>query len=193
MDASSLSPDGKFFYLQCQLEVSDWEVATEILDVLTDDDTSDTPILHYMVAMTHLLNTVPHEFRTVVFKQIPFGTANFPLDSDAAAIKARRTAVSHFTDMANIARQLNCPEMAKISDEYSLWLQLRDPDTSREGRTNLESKFHDFKSGLRFVHLGLQFGVNLNLDAINKEIERQIAINGGITLKWLPKTGQPES
>lgn len=181
MDASSLSPDGKFFYLQCQLEVSDLEIATDILDVLTEDDTSDTPILHYMIAMTHLLSTVPHEFRTVVFKQIPFGTANFPLDSDAAAIKARRTAEHHFTDMANIARQLNCPEMAKLSDEYSLWLQLRDPDISREGRKNLESKFHDLKSGLRFVPLGLQFGVNLNLEAVNNEIERQIAINGGIT------------
>ena len=68
-----------------------------------------------------------------------------------------------------------------MDDAYALWLELRDPDESHQGRKRLEAQLSDPKSALRVVHLALQFGINLDLEAVERDIERQIAINGGVT------------
>ena len=182
INASDLDPDGKYFLLGDQLNLSDWEAALKSIDVLTDDDLSDVPVLHYTVAITHLLSIVPDEFRSVVLNQIPSQAARFPLASDVTAIKNQRIARQHFIEATKIARQLNLPRAATITDEYALWLELRDPDESDNGRKRLESKLRDPKSALPFVRLGIEFGIALDLDAIEQEIERQIALHGGITL-----------
>lgn len=148
---------------------------------LTDLDLEEAPVLHRMMAITHLLSTVPTEFRAVVLNQLPFEAAGFPLASDAAAIDARRTAHRHFTDAAEAAQQLNCPVAATVDDEYALWLELKDPEKPDKGRQRLEAKLRDPKSALRLVPLGLQFGIKLDLVAVEQEIERQIALHGGIT------------
>lgn len=182
INASDLDPDGKYFLLGDQLNLSDWEAALKSIDVLTDDDLSDVPVLYYMVAITHLLSIVPDELRSVVLNQIPSQAARFPLASDVTAIKNQRIARQHFIETTKIACQLNLPRAATITDEYALWLELRDPDESDNGRKRLESKLRDPKSALPFVRLGIEFGIALDLDAIEQEIERQIALHGGITL-----------
>ena len=179
--ATDLDADGKHFLLSRQLELARWEAAREGLDAITDLDLDETPVLHHMMGITHLLSTVPTEFRAVVLNQVPVQAAGFPLASDAAAIDARRTAHRHFTDAAKAARQLNCPVAATLHDEYALWLELEDPEKSDKGRQRLEAKLRDPKSALRLVPLGLRFGVKLDLVAVEQEIERQIALHGGIT------------
>ena len=180
INASDLDPDGKYFLLTNQFNLADWEAAQKSLDVLTDDDLHDTPVLHHVIAMTHLLSTVPVELRSIVLNQLPFRAAHFPLSSDETAIKARRTARQHFIKVAEIASQLNLPHAATIGHEYALWLELMDPNESDIGRKRLESKLRDLKSALHFVRLGIEFGIKLDLDTVKKEIERQIALNGGI-------------
>ena len=59
IDATDLDPDGKHLLLGCQFELADWEAAQKSLDSLTDDDLRDAPVLHHMVAITHLLKAVP--------------------------------------------------------------------------------------------------------------------------------------
>ena len=81
IDATDLDPDGKHFLLGCQFELADWEGAQKSLDALTDDDLSDAPVLHHMVAITHLLKAVPAELRAIVRDRPPFEVAEFPLDS----------------------------------------------------------------------------------------------------------------
>ena len=181
LDAYSLDSEGKRFLLGCQLELANWEAAQDCLDLLTDDDLHDVPVLHHMVAITHLLRAVHKQLRAVVLNQPPFDAKNFPLASDAVALEARRVARGHFVDAENVARQLNLPRAATIADEYALWLELRDPDESERGKTRLESKLRDSSSALRLVHLGLEFGVELDLSAVEREIERQTVLNGGIT------------
>lgn len=134
-----------------------------------------------MIAIIHLLSAVPNEFRSMVLNQLPFDTANFPLNSNAASINARRKAHEHFINSAQTARQLNCPTAAIEEDEYALWLELRDPENSEKGRQRLETKLRDPKSFLRFVPLGLQFGIKLDLAKVEREIERQTSLHGGIT------------
>ena len=180
-NATSLDPDGKQLLMGCQLELADWEAAQECIGVLTDDDLRDAPVLHHMVAMIHLLRTVPEELHVVVREQILLEPADFPLASDESAIKTRRTARNHFIEGKKVARQLNLPRATAIAEEYALWLELMDPDASDRGRRRLESKLRDLKSALNFVRLGIKFGVKLDLAAVEQEIERQIALNGRIT------------
>ena len=181
IDATDLDPEGKYILLTHQLQLAKWEAARESLDSLTDDDLHEVPVLHHMMAITHLLSTVPTELRDVVLNQLPFEAAGFPLASDAAAIDARRVAHRHFIKAAEVAQQLDCPRAATIDDEYALWLELKDPVESDKGRQRLEAKLRDPKSALRLVHFGLQFGIKLDLKAVERDIERQIALHGGIT------------
>ncbi len=180
IEAAAFDPDGKHFLLTRQLEVGNWEVAGETIEALTAQDLEITPVLHHMKAITHLLGTVPTEFRAVVLNQLPFEATDFPLAADAAAMDARQAAQRHFADAAEVARQLNCPGAATLEDEYALWLELKDPESSENGRRRLEAKLRDTKSALRLVPLGLQFGIKLDLSAVEQEIERQIVLHGGI-------------
>ena len=182
IDTADLVSEGKHFLLGCQLELNDWEAAQKCLDVLTDDDLRDVPALYHLVAITHLLSTVPAEFRSVVLRQIPLLATRFRLASNESAIKARRIARSHFIEATKVARLLNLPRASAIAEEYALWLELRDPDRSDKGRKRLESKLRDLKSALYFVRLGIEFGIKLDLDAVEREIKRKTALNGEITL-----------
>ena len=181
IDETGLDPDGRHFLLTLHLQLSHWEAAQACIDALSDDDLHETPALHHMMGMTHLISTVPNEFRTVVLKQLPFDAAGFPLAGDSAAIDARREAHRNFIAAADVAQQLNCPNVATIDDEYALWLELKDPNESDKGRQRLEAKLRDPKFALRLVHFGLQFGIKLDLEAVEREIERQIVLHGGIT------------
>lgn len=181
IDATQLDPDGKFNLLTHQLQLAHWESAREGLDALSDDDLREAPVLHHMMAITHLLSTVPIEFRAVVLNQLPLEAARFPLASDAAAVAARRTAHRHFIEAAQVALQLNCRSAAANDDEYALWLELKDPENSDKGRQRLEANLRDPKFALRLVPLGLQFGIKLDLAAVEQEIEQQIALHDGIT------------
>lgn len=178
---SALDSDGKHFLLTRQLEVGRWDVAQKTLEALTAKDLDTTPVLHHMTAIMHLLGTVPAELRAVVLKQLPFEAADFPLAADVAAMEARRAAQRHFADAANVARQLNCPGAATLDDEYALWLELKDPESFDNGRWHLEEKLRDIKSALRLVPLALQFGIKMDLAAVELEIERQTVIHGGIS------------
>ena len=182
IDASNLDSDGKFSLLNEQLERADWAAAQKCLGVLTDDDLHEAPVLHHVIAMTHLLNTVPDELRSIVLNQLPLRAAHFPLASDATAIEAQRVARQHFIKAAEVTSQLSLSRAATIYNEYALWLELKDPKESGKGRKRLEAKLRDLKSALHFVRLGIEFGVKLDLDAIEREIERQTAPNGEITL-----------
>ena len=181
IDTEDLDPEGKNILLMHMLKLGQWAAARETLDAVNDNDRRDAPVLHHITAIIYLLGTVPVEFRGVVLNQLPFQPADFPLASDARAIDARRLARKHFVKATEAAKQLDCPVAATGDDEYALWLELTDPDEADNGRQRLESRLRDAKPALRLVHLGLQFGVNLDLEAVEREIERQIALRGGMT------------
>lgn len=179
--AAGLDADGKNSLLTYYLQLFQWKAAKECLDALTSQDLDEAPILNHLIAITHLLSAVPNELRVIVLNQIPFEVANFPLNSGDAAVNARRAAYRHFTNAAQVARQLNCPLTATLDEDYALWLALRDPDLFEQGREKLKAKLRDPQSSLRLVHFGLQFGIPLDLDAVEREINRQIVLHGGIT------------
>ena len=181
IEVMDLDPEGKYFVLAHCLELARWDVARDNLNALNDQDLDEAPVLHHMIAITHLLNAVPTEFRSVVLNQVPFGAADFPLASDRAAMDARRMAQRYFIAAAEAAQCLGCIRAAIIDKEYALWLELRDPEIFSNGRQRLETELHNPESALSLVRIGLEFGLNLDLEMIEQEIERHIVLNGGIT------------
>jgi len=181
IDITDLDPDGKYLLLMCQSELSEWESAEKSISALTNEDFIDSPILFYAVAMAHLLRAVPGELGHDLFNGLPFDLAGFPLASNQEALKARRLAHHNFIKAKEAARQLGCFHAAEMNDEYALWLELRDLSEFDQGKKRLEDSLRDYKSALRLVRFGLQFDINLDLEAVEQEIERQIVLNGGIT------------
>ena len=177
-----LDSDGKSIHLRHQLQLGRWEQIAQTVGALSKEDFDKTPTLHHWAALATVVPTVPQDFRAVVLTQVPFEVQQFPLASDAVAMDARRSAHNHFLNAVEAANQLACPRAARIADEYALWLELRDPAQSTHGKERLASKLQDPKSALGFVHYALQFGIKLDLGAVERDIERSITINCGMTI-----------
>jgi len=174
--------DGKSFLLSRQLELGRWDEVAQTVGALSESDFEETPCLHHLAGLATLVPTVPEDFRAVVLTQVPFQAADFRLASNAVAMDARRAAHTHFLDAVEAAKQLACPHAARIDDEYALWLELRDPAQNSYGKNRLENKLRDPSTALGFVHYALQFGIKLDLGAVERDIERTIATNGGMTI-----------
>ena len=178
----NLDSDGKSFLLNNQLQLGRWDEATKTVSGLSEPDFEETPVLHHLAAIATLAPAVPVDIRAVVLTQVPFEARDFPLASNSAAMDARRAAHKHFLDAVEAAKQQACPRAARTDDEYALWLELRDPAQGAHGRKRLEEKLRDLSSALGFVRYALQFGIKVDLSAVEREIERSITINGGMTI-----------
>lgn len=177
-----LDSDGKNFLLSHQLQLGRWDDVAYTVGALSKADFDETPVLHHLAALATLIPTIPQDFRAIVLTQVPFDARDFPLASDTVAINARRAAHQHFLHAVEAAKQLACPIAAKTYDEYALWLELRDPAQSANGKNRLENKLRDPNTALGFVHYALKFGVKLDLGVVERNIDRSIAINGGMTI-----------
>ena len=182
IEPSAMDAEGRCFLLARYLELADWSAADGLLTHVSDADLRDTPYLHQLTALTCLATTVPEELRTTVIGALPFAARDFPLAAGHAALQARRTAQDHFGAAATAAREADCELVAKAADEYSLWLTLRDPDHADAGLKTLEALLRQQPPALRFVHLGLQFGLNLDIPAIQDAVAQEIALHGGMTV-----------
>jgi hypothetical protein len=125
------------------------------------------------------LQAIPDELKSLVLNQIPFEAANFPLASTEAALKSRRQSQELFQKCAVPAQELGCAEVANNTQDYALWLELRDPGGHVTARHKLEESMRDPAHSLRRLHLALQFGLKVDLDAVEQEIEHQTTISGG--------------
>lgn len=181
IDSYNMDSDGKFFLLSLQLELAQWKDAEKTFYTLSDCDLANTPALHHIAAITCLLGVVPPEFRPLVIKQVPLDSARFPLASDSSSMDIRRTALYRFSKAVEVERQLNCHHIASLDDEYALWLELRNPETAAAGRERLKDKLSNPKLALRWIPLGLNFGINFDVTAVEQEIEKNTALHGGVT------------
>ena len=177
-DPNSMDSDGKFFILNLQLELAQWEAAEKTFNTLSDCDLLNTPALHHIAAITCLLKVVHPEFRPLVIKQLPLDSARFPLAADSSSMGIRKATLYRFSKAAEIEHQLNCPRIASLDEEYALWLKLKNPETIAAGREILRDKLRDPKTALKWIPLGLNFEVNFNSVAAEQEIEQNIALHG---------------
>lgn len=178
---ADLCSEGKYHLISIFIQLSNWNSVNQCLKKVSEDDLQQTPVLNQLVAISNLINAVPIENRSYVINQVPFNANSFRLAADAEGIKARRVAHTYFLIAMEKAQHYNCLHSATLFEEFAIWLDLKDPERFEQGKLRLESKLRNPKTSLRFVYLGLQFGIKIDQDAVELEIDRQIALNGGIT------------
>lgn len=177
--ATDLDADGKHVLLSRLLTEGLWDEAKEIAENhITADDFNQNSALYRYVAMTYLVHAIPEDFRMLILGQIPFGASEFPLDDNANGMKLRNKSIDLFREAGITERQLNCPCVASFDEDFVLWLELRDRDKREEAKIRLEKALENVETGLRLVTLALDFGIEVDENVIDKEVERQFALNG---------------
>ncbi|MEJ1418924.1 MAG: HNH endonuclease [Candidatus Sedimenticola sp. (ex Thyasira tokunagai)] len=174
-----LDADGKFFLITKHLELCHWDVSLEYANALHEEDYQEAPVLFHAAAMAQLVQAIPNQLKTFVLQQVPFEASSFPLASDQVSIQVQRKAQELFSKCASEAQELGCIDAAKIADDYALWLELRDPEGLSSGLEKLRLSMRDSAHSLRRLHFALQFGLKLDLDAVEREIEKRSALSGG--------------
>lgn len=176
-----LDSDGKFFLLHNLLADSKWDSAISCLQYIKEEDCRSTPILLRTIALTHLVSAINIELRPLVLGQIPFEARRFPLSSTPDGLESLSQARIYFSAAAAAERELGFTDAASFCEDYVLWLELRDQELSDQAFKRLEADLRDSARGLRLVALGLEFGIKVNKEAVEKEIARQTALKGEIT------------
>jgi hypothetical protein len=180
---SDLDSDGKFFVIKRQLDAGKTADALQNANALESDDFENTPVLLYVAGGTHLAQAVPVELVSLILWHLPFDAAPFPLFDDAASMTERRTAQDLYSRASEAARSVGCVQASQDAGDRALWLGLRDPLYQNAARADLEKSMRDPAQALRRLPLALQFGLKLDFEAVEKEIDRQDTLSGGNSLE----------
>ena len=116
---------------------------------------------------------------TLVLWTLPFDAAVLPLADDAAALIERRKARDFYIRSSAAAAALGAERAGFEASDRALWLGLRDPASRDAARVELEQSMRDPVHSLRRLPLALQFGLKLDLKAVEEEIDRQDSLSGG--------------
>ena len=180
--ASDLDSDGKNALLANQLALGQWEASPETLSAVSSEDLRETPSLCHVAAMTELLSVVPFDLRMMVLQQVPMDISRFPLVADAAAMTVRRHLIGKFRDAVEVSQQFKMPQAARANEDYALWLELLDPELRSQARLSVENRLRDPDSALSVIHLAVQLEIEMDVVKVERDIEREMARNGGMTL-----------
>jgi hypothetical protein len=176
-----LDADGKVLVLENQLQQGDLEIAVETADTCSEQDCDECPLLRLNLAFSYLLRIVPKDFRQLVQAQVPFEMAVLEFASGEQALAWQRQAQQLFRRAAEHFIQLGLPKAAEVAEGYDLWLMLRHPEMREQGRERLSTLLCDLSQSLRYIPFAVSFGVKLDHQEVEKEIDRQVALNGGPT------------
>jgi hypothetical protein len=176
---NDLDSDGKFFYLGSALEGGAWTIAFEAVTSLTDADFERTPALRRIAADAHLTHAIPDELRVQALRYVPMDAANFPLRSEPENLVHRRTAAALYESAQSAAQILALSAASGEAGDRGLWLRLMDPITAAEARIDLAASLKDPATLLRRMNLALKFGIEIDLQQVEKEVDRQTALSGG--------------
>jgi hypothetical protein len=175
---ADLDTDGRLQLLMHAFIVGDWDRAALWADEVSESDFQNTPVLLHAVAMAYLVRAVPLEFRAAIVAQVPLEADSFPLAADSVALAARRRAGELFARMSDFARSVTDAAASNPASDFALWLKLRDPRDHALGMDELRASMRDPDQSLRRVNFALQFGIKLDLAAIERLIEQRVAISG---------------
>ena len=182
LELVDLDSDAKFFFVRKSLEEGNWDIALSASQEVKEEDCERSPGLFFATADAFLMQAVPEELREFLLAQnLPFDAAQFPLRGDSVALEHRRAAIRRYERFHSVAKALGLPGIAGLMDDKALWLRLVDPESRVEARRELEEGVRDPSTFLRRLGLGLQFGVDIDLQWAEREVDRQTALSGGMS------------
>lgn len=174
-----LDIDGKAALVSALLSERQWEKALHIAKEIDNESLSMSPALAQLSAFAFLVNAIKAvELRESVLNYTPFAAARFPLADDTDSIALRNRAVELFKKCSSLAVHLGAEEVANVSDNYALWLELRNNETYDQAKIKLQSYFVNYsKNTLNFLPLAFDFGIKIDFDFVEKEVNRQAALS----------------
>lgn len=177
---TDLDQDGKFSFLSHHLESGNWNVVYESITAITTNEYQQNPALYYLVAIANLSQAVPEEGKAYLLHQVP-AFSDTPLADDIQSLQKRRTATENFLNCAAYADKLECEQSANHMKDYALWLSLKDPESQDDAIERLKRSLSHRQHRLRRIPLAMQFGLKVDLNAIDIEIEKSIARTGKVS------------
>ena len=174
----AFNSEGRATYLVNALYAARWDVLFDGAALITEDDYFDCPGILHPVAMAKMLSAIPVELRGAAALQVPFEAKNFPLASATADLLMRRDARKLFLRLSDFALTAGVTHVSNIASDYALWLLLRDPTEGGRGIEQLRDSMRDPTMSLRRVNLALQFGIQLDVSAIEARIDQSVALSG---------------
>lgn len=179
LSTSNISSDGKFFLLKKQLDSEMWPEALSTANELQDADLEQTPALAFEAADAHLVQAAPVELRSFIRSHLPFDADPIPLADDASALEERRKACVLYERGAALASALGCTWASNDASDRALWLKLRDPSSRTAALAELQMSMRNPQHSLRRLPMALQFGLKLDLQAVESELDRQDTLSDG--------------
>lgn len=179
LTTADLDSDAKLFHLGSALEEGAWDIAYEVATALTTVDFDRTPAILRHAADAYLAQAVPDELRMLSRQYIPINAANFPLRGEPDSLENRRKAVELYECLAMAASELGMHVHAGDASDRALWLRLRDPEHAAAARIQMTTSLKDQAVLLRRLSLAMQFGIEIDLPQVEKEVDRQTALSGG--------------
>ncbi|WP_165418847.1 esterase/lipase family protein [Rhizobium ruizarguesonis] len=165
-----LDGDGKYIVLDRLIADGEIDRALAALVHVTQADAEYCPTLSYLVGMSHLLAAVPAEMRGTLGEHTPFDWAQFPLREDPPALQHLRSARESFAAAARSAGELGADVARQNAEDLALWLALRDPAEVAAARERLVRSMGDPRDMVRRVPMAIQFGLQLDLPAVDRAI-----------------------
>jgi tetratricopeptide (TPR) repeat protein len=101
------------------------------------------------------------------------------LKDDPHSFQLRRCASACFSRLADLAGGLDLSTAARLGSDWSMWLDLKDPSMQEDSRRRLEECLAEPEPLLRRFLWAKQCGIDVDLTAVDREIERQVALTGG--------------
>ncbi len=173
-----LDPEARQQYLTLLIIAQRWDAAYAFA-LKCDPVEVGTPQMLQLAAIARLAFVTPTELRRVILTQVPFHPRNVPIASDEEAMAARTRAIDYFEQFAPLAYGLGCKPEAELATDLSLWLRLRDQSMFQAAKEELLNSKDDPQLLLRRLNLLLDYSVQLDLDAVEREVARQITLSGG--------------
>lgn len=179
LSAQDLDNDGKAVLVSALLAEHQWEKALNFVQAIDDESLYVSPALAQLSAFTFLVNAIKAvELRESVLTYIPFAADRFPLADDSESIVLRTRSVELFKVCSRLAWHLSAEDIANISDNYVLWLELRNRETYEQAKAQLQSYFISYtQKTLEYLPLAFAFGIDFDPVSIENEVNRQTALS----------------
>jgi len=173
-----LDVDGQISYISALFSIKKWEVALDTASLFEEEVLRTSPAMLQLSAFAFLTNSIKAiELRESVMHYIPLGAEQFPLSDDLESRKYRSRAIELFKLCSDAAFDLGCLEVADMSSDYALWLELRDPNLNEVARQDLKNDLSVYSiKALRRLPLAHAFGLELNYEKIEEELNRQTTL-----------------
>ena len=156
-----------------------WEKAFALADDIDVVEAREYPALCQVLATAEVARTAPDEFRFILLAGVPFHAESFKLSDELEDQEHRNSAVQLLEHVQECATKSALPQTARYARHLALWLRLRSTTQHDEAKCQLRGELNDPDESLSVVNLALRFGVEVDVEEVERAIRRSTMQNLG--------------